>query len=63
MTTNADRDRVRIDWSDLSLHWWHDWSTWVFGIRVDWHMWLRYFVIECGPFGVSLEVGEDFVDD
>jgi len=59
----VEADQTKVDFTDVSFHWWLDWSSWEFGFRVDWQTWHRYFVVEIGPVGFSIEVGDDFVED
>lgn len=55
--------KTKADFTDLSFSGWLDWSSWLFGFRVDWRSYLRYVVVEVGPFGFSIEVGEYVTED
>lgn len=34
---------------------WTDWSSWLFGLRLDWKPFMHFVVIEVGPFGFCAE--------
>ena len=45
----------------MTVETWLDWSSWLIGVRVDWHQAWHHIVIEIGPCAVciSFEVPND----
>lgn len=40
----------------MSIETWVDWSSWLFGFRIDWRQeYWRFVVIELGPFALCLQ--------
>lgn len=44
--------------SSLYFQYWVDWSSWLFGIRMDNMPYMHNFVIELGPLGLCWEWDE-----